>query len=75
MRVCETLQSTANLLSIALDGNSEAAHLLASAVHDSVDIPSRPTEIDRLRNTEFDPAKYGMWIDPIGKTSIFIQNS
>ena len=68
MRVCETLQSTTNLLSIALDGNSKAAHLLASAVHESVDIPPRPTEIDQLRNIEFDAAKFGVWIDPIGKS-------
>ena len=48
-----------------LNGNDEAAGILASQAHGSVTL-SRPDELCQLEGQEVEEADIGIWIDPIG---------
>ncbi|CAL1536353.1 unnamed protein product [Lymnaea stagnalis] len=66
VRVCGTCEETQELLKKVLNGNNEAALLLAEAVHrntDDISFDENSFDID------VDTCDCGIWIDPIGKKS------
>ena len=52
-----------------LDGNACAASLLAKAVHQEIHMPP-DSRLDNL-SVEVDFDSLGIWIDPIGKFSVY----
>ncbi|XP_022080167.1 inositol polyphosphate 1-phosphatase-like [Acanthaster planci] len=70
--VQSTEDQTCQLLTKVLDGNGDAATLLAKAVHcDDVALPTDPG-LDSL-NAEVDVDSLGIWIDPIDGTAQYIK--
>lgn len=68
VRVCETEQETAKLLSKVLDGNVEAAEVLARSAHQNIVIPDLDTgRIDIPQD------RLGVWVDPIDSTFQYIK--
>lgn len=68
VEVRPTPEATAELLSRVLDGNNEAAEVLAAIVHSRV-----PVCIDGIeRDWMIDTSSLGVWIDPIDSTSEYI---
>ena len=73
--VQENEQKTRDLLTKVLNGNSEAAHILAQHVHSELKIEDVNTTSlpDTIPETEFDIKDIGIWIDPIDATSQYIK--
>ncbi|MGH0117052.1 UNVERIFIED_CONTAM: hypothetical protein FKN15_028164 [Acipenser sinensis] len=68
VKVCETEQETAKLLSKVLDGNVEAAEVLARSAHQNIVIPDLDTgRIDIPQD------RLGVWVDPIDSTFQYIK--
>ncbi|CAG2247413.1 inositol polyphosphate 1-phosphatase-like [Mytilus edulis] len=62
---------TADLLCKVLNGNEQAANLLAKVVHE--DISYNPEEkIDKMEDLEIKEEYIGIWIDPIDSTAQYI---
>ena len=49
-----------------LDGNQQAAELLASVVHETVNVDPGPS-LKQLQDLDIDVGDIGVWIDPIGE--------
>ncbi|XP_041120094.1 inositol polyphosphate 1-phosphatase-like isoform X2 [Polyodon spathula] len=68
VKVCETEQETAKLLSKVLDGNMKAAEVLARSAHQNIVIPDLNTgRIDIPQD------RLGVWVDPIDSTFQYIK--
>lgn len=65
VRVCDKVEETASLLEKVLDGNHSASLLLANAVH--VEFSDPPLQLGPL---PLDTSNIGIWIDPLGESSI-----
>lgn len=70
VEVKPTVEETTELLAKVLDGNMGAARLLATAVHQNVEVEMD----DNLRTLKSDTAigNLGIWIDPIDSTAEYI---
>ncbi|XP_044762186.1 inositol polyphosphate 1-phosphatase [Coccinella septempunctata] len=74
VEIKKTLQETADLLRIILNGDSTAAYLLAEEVHRHVDI--RDVNTKRVEyDWWMDLQEIGIWIDPIDSTAEYINAS
>ncbi|XP_033106261.1 inositol polyphosphate 1-phosphatase-like [Anneissia japonica] len=71
VEIQETQQETCQLLTKVLDGNSQAASLLANSVHQSVHVMPSPECADV--QCEMDVNNIGIWIDPIDGTAEYIR--
>jgi len=73
--VQENEQKTKDLLTKVLNGNSEAAQILAQHVHSEIKIKDVNTTSlpDTIPEIEFDIKDIGIWIDPIDATSQYIK--
>ena len=71
----ENEQKTRDLLTKVLNGNSEAAHILAQHVHSEIKIEDVNTTSlpDTIPENNFDIKDIGIWIDPIDATSQYIK--
>ncbi|KAK9879364.1 hypothetical protein WA026_004212 [Henosepilachna vigintioctopunctata] len=72
VEIKESQEDTADLLATVLNGNNDAAVLLAEEVHKSVSLE----EINTIRCPEYfslDIDRLGIWIDPIDSTSEYIR--
>ena len=66
VKIEDTPEQTTELLSQVLDGNMDAAKLLAEEVHRDIQLDERETSL--LPHDLIDScANIGIWIDPIGK--------
>ncbi|XP_055870396.1 inositol polyphosphate 1-phosphatase-like isoform X2 [Biomphalaria glabrata] len=69
--ICHTCEETQLLLQKVLNGNTEAACLLAEAVHSTTeDVPSLD---DYDLHVDIDTNDCGIWIDPIDSTGQYIK--
>lgn len=73
VRVCETKEQTADLLAKVLDGNAEAASLLAAVVHSEVTAKIDEELIRKVPVLPLD--NIGIWIDPIDSTSEYVKGN
>ncbi|CAL4091665.1 unnamed protein product, partial [Meganyctiphanes norvegica] len=73
VRVCETQEQTANLLAKVLDGNMEAASLLAAVVHSEVTAQIDEELIAKIPELPVD--NLGIWIDPIDSTAEYVKGN
>lgn len=62
--------ATADMLEAVLNGDNEAAQLLAAEVHRDVKVEDVTMDSTDLPEDSIDLTKVGVWIDPIGKTFI-----
>lgn len=60
-----TQQETAALLSKVLNGNMNAAELLATVVHSNNKVET-DENLDHIHHACFPLQNFGIWIDPIG---------
>ncbi|MGH0150099.1 UNVERIFIED_CONTAM: hypothetical protein FKN15_016387 [Acipenser sinensis] len=70
VQVCSTEMDTAALLCSVLDGNEEAAGLLAKTIHQEIEL--RDPAAERLE-LAIPTSSMGIWIDPIDSTSQYIK--
>ncbi|XP_002733886.1 inositol polyphosphate 1-phosphatase-like [Saccoglossus kowalevskii] len=66
-----TKEETSTLLSIALDGNTAAADILASVIHE--DIQHVEDEKVQSCNLDIEVSSLAVWIDPIDSTAEYIK--
>lgn len=66
--VCAQEEDTTALLAKVLDGDQNAASLLAKVIHQDLAISDETAESLQL---SISPAEVGIWIDPIGIVFIF----
>lgn len=69
VKIEDTPELTTELLSQVLDGNMDAAKLLAEEVHKEIQLDERETSL--LPHELIDSyASVGVWIDPIGRLAL-----
>ncbi len=66
--VCAQEEDTTALLAKVLDGDQNAAFLLAKVIHQYLPVRDETAESLQL---SISPAEVGIWIDPIGSVFIF----
>ncbi|XP_042204830.1 inositol polyphosphate 1-phosphatase-like [Homarus americanus] len=71
VRICDTQQETAILLAKVLDGNQEAADILADVVHSDISWSPEPELIEKIPNLPIE--KLGIWIDPVDSTGEYVK--
>ncbi|XP_032818641.2 inositol polyphosphate 1-phosphatase [Petromyzon marinus] len=73
IEVRATPADTAELLTLVLDGNHQAARLLAEAVHSDSGLAPDP----RLKDiaVKLEPEDLGVWVDPIDSTNQYIEGA
>lgn len=73
VKIGTTEEETHHCLEKVLDGNSIASKILAEEVHRSIDFESKYLgDIPNLPDDWINYSKIGIWIDPIGKTFLFL---
>ncbi|MCL4122769.1 UNVERIFIED_CONTAM: hypothetical protein GTU68_041522 [Idotea baltica] len=72
--VCESQNDTATLLAKVLDGNVEAANILAEVVHGKIDDIVIQEEV-KAKFPAIKLDNVGIWIDPIDSTSEYIRGN
>ncbi|XP_069762476.1 inositol polyphosphate 1-phosphatase isoform X2 [Narcine bancroftii] len=70
VKICQTEQATAELISEVLDGNLKAAGLLAKCIHEDVHIDS--PDLGKV-NIDIPMDSIGIWVDPIDSTNQYIK--
>lgn len=71
VRICDTQDSTATLLAKVLDGNKEAADILAALAHRDVTFSPDPHLMDKVPDL---PVEHlGIWIDPVDSTGEYVR--
>ncbi|XP_066959706.1 inositol polyphosphate 1-phosphatase [Macrobrachium rosenbergii] len=70
VKICETEKETANLLAKVLDGNAEAAELLAAVVHSDITLQLETELAPKI--PELPINNLGIWIDPIDSTGEYV---
>jgi len=73
VKVCDTQEQTAELLSKVLDGNMEAATLLAAVVHSEVTAQIDEELLGSIPELPVD--NLGIWIDPIDSTAEYVKGN
>ena len=75
MSVQEDEEKTKKMLEKVLDGNQEAASILAKSVHASINLTDVAVNLpkDIPDDDSFDIEDIGVWIDPIDATSQYIK--
>lgn len=71
VRVCESEEETATLLGKVLDGNKEAAEILAAVVHSDISLQLQPELAAQIPELSID--NLGIWIDPIDSTGEYVK--
>ncbi|XP_076057821.1 inositol polyphosphate 1-phosphatase isoform X2 [Oratosquilla oratoria] len=71
VQVCETKELTAQLLAKVLNGNTQAAALLASVVHSCISLPLEEELATQIPSLPTDDL--GIWIDPIDSTGEYVR--
>ncbi|XP_071550255.1 inositol polyphosphate 1-phosphatase isoform X2 [Panulirus ornatus] len=71
VQICDTQQETAVLLSKVLDGNSEAADILATVVHSDISWTPEPELVEKIPDLPIE--SLGIWIDPIDSTGEYVK--
>ena len=66
IEIDDSLDNTAEQLSIALDGRANLAERLAALVHSDIKPNTDKGAIEELGTLEIDTDQLGIWIDPIG---------
>lgn len=67
VEIRETQQETAELLFKVLDGDKNAADILAAEVHKNIVMDDINSQISSCLNLDIPVSNLGVWIDPIGK--------
>uniref|UniRef100_A0A0P4W3X4 inositol-1,4-bisphosphate 1-phosphatase n=1 Tax=Scylla olivacea TaxID=85551 RepID=A0A0P4W3X4_SCYOL len=71
VRICDTQDGTATLLAKVLDGNKEAADILAALAHRDVTFSPDPHLMERVPDL---PVEHlGIWIDPVDSTGEYVR--
>ncbi|CAK8684753.1 unnamed protein product [Clavelina lepadiformis] len=74
VEVKQNEEETCKLLSHVLDGNQNAARLLAECAHTSIDEASLDeASLKKLQDCELNVDELGIWIDPIDATSQYVK--
>ncbi|ROT70430.1 hypothetical protein C7M84_011279 [Penaeus vannamei] len=71
VQICATKEETATLLEKVLDGNREAADLLAAVVHTAIIVKPDSTLAAKIPKIPLD--NLGIWIDPIDSTGEYVR--
>lgn len=74
VEIRETQQKTAELLYKVLDGDKNAADILAAEVHKNIVMDDINSQISSCLNLDIPVSNLGVWIDPIGKYHAFWNN-
>ncbi|XP_050730549.1 inositol polyphosphate 1-phosphatase-like isoform X2 [Eriocheir sinensis] len=71
VRICDTQNGTATLLAKVLDGNKEAAEILAALAHQDITFTPDPHLIEKVPDLPID--SLGIWIDPVDSTGEYVR--